>query len=139
MAYHLYKVRGKAQFDQKAQYFVGTGQVLRSFLGTELFWQLVFSTAHIFAQPAIVLVALVTIVVFLLQGNLPAALGVAAAGILILGVLLLWKGPERLYFRSRLLFLIVRNILRGFRTGLPESTGFENRLRFTVERPGTRI
>jgi hypothetical protein len=135
MAYHLDKVKGKAQFDQKAKYFVGTGQVLRRSLGTELFWRLLLSTAPVFAQQAAVLIALAALAVFLLQGNLPAALGVAAAIGLVLGVLLLWKGPERLYLRVRSLVLITRNMLRGFRMGLPEAKGFEDRLRFTVERP----
>jgi glycosyltransferase involved in cell wall biosynthesis len=139
MAYHLDKVKAKAQFDQKAKYFVGTGQVLRRSFGTELFWRLVLSTAPVFAQQTVVLIAIIAIVVFLLQGNLLAALGVAAAGLLALGVLLLWKGPERLYLRSRSLFLITTNILRGFRMGLPEAAGFEDRLRFTVERPTAQI
>jgi GT2 family glycosyltransferase len=135
MAYHLDKVKGKAEFDQKSKYFVGTGQVLRRSLGTELFWRLVLSTAPVFVQQALVLIALIAIVVFLFLGNLPAALGVAAAGLLVFGVLLIWKGPERLYLRVRSLVLITRNILYGFRMGLPEAKGFEDRLRFTVERP----
>lgn len=139
MAYHLDKVKGKAEFDQKAKYFVGTGQVLRSSFGTELFWRLVLSTAPVFAQQAVTLIAFIAIVVFLLQGNLLAALDVAAAGSLVLGILLLWKGPELLYLRTRSLVLITRNILRGFRMGLPEAAGFEERLRFTVERPTAQI
>jgi glycosyltransferase involved in cell wall biosynthesis len=139
MAYHLDKVKEKAQFDQKAMYFVGTGQVLRSSVGTELFWRLVKSTSPVFAQQAVVLIALTAVAAFLLQGNLLAALGVAAAVFLVLGILLLWKGPERLYLRTRSLLLITRNILRGFRMGLPEAAGFEDRLRFTVERPAEEI
>lgn len=139
MAYHLDKVKGKAQFDQKAKYFVGTGQVLRRSMGTELFWRLVLSTAPVFAQQAVVLIALIAIIVLLYRGNFPAALVVAAAGLLVLGGLLLWKGPERLYLRLRSLVLITRNIVRGFRMGLPEAAGFENRLRFTVERPTAKL
>jgi len=139
MAYHLDKVKGKAEFDQKAKYFVGTGQVLRRSMGTELFWRLVLSTAPVFAQQAVVLIALIAIIVLLYQGNFPAALVVAAAGLLVLGGLLLWKGPERLYLRLRSLVLITRNIVRGFRMGLPEAAGFEDRLRFTVERPTAKL
>ena len=118
MAYHLDKVKGKAQFDQKAKYFVGTGQVLRRSMGTELFWRLVLSTAPVFAQQAAVLIALSASLSFFYQGNLPAALGVAAAVLLVLGVLLLWKGPERLYLRSRSLVLITRNIVAGIPDGI---------------------
>jgi glycosyltransferase involved in cell wall biosynthesis len=137
MAYHVDKVKGTSQVDQKARYFAGTGQILRRYPGSELAQRLIRSTAPIFAQQVAAAGAVIAILVAVTAGWYSFAAVVAGLAAVLLAGMMAWKGPRKVLLYIRSIALISYYMAKGFVGGLPDGKGFEKEIRYTITEPGT--
>ena len=135
MVYHIDKPRDAGAIQRKAQYFAGTGQILRRYAGTELWRRLIRNSFHVFAQQAALCAPLVGALIAVVAGAYTLAgiiLLTSAAGVTALA---LWKGPTKVFLYIRSMVLISRYMVLGFLQGLPDGRGFEERIRYTITEP----
>jgi glycosyltransferase involved in cell wall biosynthesis len=123
MAYHVTKEKTQAEIDEKAAYFTGIGQILRSYglrgIGSEVLWD----QRRIFAWPLALLLVLggsLLLHRFGAPWYLPELLAFGA----LLSVLAA-KGPRKLYLFVRAITLSIAHTVRGFFRGLPHPSAFD--------------
>lgn len=124
MVYHVMKPRTKSEQDEKAGYFTGLGQIFRRYGFSSISWDLIVAQRKTFALNGMVAVVgclLVALLALNLIGLFLAVLGVAALFIVLMGVRKGWM-REYLFFRGE--FLRARNIILGFRRGIPNAEDF---------------
>lgn len=135
MVHHCDKPRDVGAIGRKAQYFAGTGQILRRYPGTALWLRLIRNSFHVFAQQAVLILPIVAALGAIIAGAYrPASIILLtfAAGV---GALSAWKGPAKAFLFIRFMFLITGYMIRGFFRGLPDGRGFEDRIRYRVTEP----
>jgi hypothetical protein len=137
MAYHLEKPKSVEKADGKAAHFLGVGQILRAYPGSEL-------ARDVVHQQRTVLLTSAGVVLWLcaLAGGVAAGfsglwgMAAGAAIVLALGASAL-KGPRKalLYVRFRL--LVLANIVRGFGRGIRSADDYSGSVRvLEPEGPG---
>jgi len=138
MAYHMDKVKGVPQVDQKAKYHTGTGQILRRYPGTSFAMALLRSKAMLLLQELVVLGTPVLILLSIVAGWYWLAIGLSALAAAAVMGRALWKGPRKVLLYLRTIVFSAYYTGKGFLTGLPSSEGFEKKIRFTVTEGPTR-
>ena len=125
MVFHMEKARTKAELDEKSKYFTGVGQIFRHYGVQGITRDLLVAHRSIFSFYFFGLGAALVIIAFVAAGFLLSAALMLGAGILLGIPVILVKGEKKvsLFVRSR--FLILANIVKGFRRGIPDPDGFK--------------
>jgi len=138
MAYHMDKVKGVPQVDQKAKYHTGTGQILRRYPGSSFAMGLLRSKALLLVQELVVLGTPMVILLSLAMGWYSLGIGLFVLAAAAVVGRALWKGPRKVILYLRTIVLSAYYTGKGFLTGLPSPEGFEKKIRFTVTEGPTR-
>ena len=124
MVYHVMKPRTKSEQDEKAGYFTGLGQIFRRYGFRSISWDLIVAQRKTFAVNGMVAVVACLLIAFLalkLIGLFLVLLSVAALAIVLPAIRKGWMRAF-LFFRGE--FLRARNIILGFRRGIPKAEDF---------------
>ena len=125
MVYHMEKSRTKSELDEKAKYFTGVGQIFRHYGLKAITRDLLMAHRSTFSFFFLGLSAALILVAFAATGFLLAAALILCAAILLGIPVILAKGGQKVYLFVRSRFLILANIMKGFRRGIPKAEGFQ--------------
>jgi cellulose synthase/poly-beta-1,6-N-acetylglucosamine synthase-like glycosyltransferase len=124
MVYHLEKDRTLAEITEKAGHFVGVGQILREYRGTDLAADVLARQRRVIRDSfAVVLPAIVLLAGFIMGGALLRQLVAGAALVSFLGFAAtgrLRKAVLAVRFRAS----VAANIVRGYVRGIPAASTY---------------
>ncbi|RPH34855.1 glycosyltransferase [bacterium] len=127
MVFHMEKRRTKSEIDENAGHFTGVGQMLRRYGLRRISWDLLWSHRRVFNAHVALLLFLAALAFFLALGNIflfVAAVGIVAVCFLLL---ILVKGKEKVFLMLRSRLLILANIIKGMRLGIPDASDYNPR------------
>ncbi len=132
MAYHLAKPRTQSEIDEKAKYFTGVGQILRAYGAQRISWDVIREQRVEFAWFGGVILLLLLIPLLASLRNYEALLWLLCLLSAGIGLLVGVKGWKTVFLYFRGIFFSGRNVIRGFRRGLPPATEYTNHSTHTV-------
>jgi glycosyltransferase involved in cell wall biosynthesis len=128
MVFHMEKASTKSERDEKAFHFTGVGQNIRRYGARRISWELLWSHRAAFRAHALVLLALVFLLsLFALGQMLYLVVGIALL-VMFLAALALVKGWKKVYLFFRFGFLVLVNLFKGIRLGIPSPDEYKVRI-----------
>ena len=119
MVYHMEKDKTASERDEKAVHFTGVGQHIRRYGLHRISWELLWSHRAALRGHAAALLALVLLLLLLAAGQvLYFTAGVLLLAAFLLAMVLI-KGWRKVYLFFRFGFLVLLNLLKGLRLGIP--------------------
>lgn len=124
MVFHFTKPRVRSEIDERAQYFIGVGQIVRSYGISPLTRDVVLAQSSELRRQGLLLLVGIAIAIAWIEGWILGLVVAGSTAILSLAIIVMVKGIRRPYLLFRSVILQMSSLVKGIIRGIPSASTF---------------